>query len=173
MGGLPVCQQLWMGGDEFPPVVFEGTVVSVERESDAARSSDGRSYPSRKVTFRDIKGWIGEDSTWVTTGMSDADCGYQFEVGRRYVIDANRNPADGTLRTGICSQTRPVEQATELLAYLKTLAEPSSGASHLRPRHPGPGQIRRRGTVRIVPAPAGRGSGTTLRSGGANHSQRR
>ncbi len=129
MGGLPACQQLWMGGDESPPTVFEGTVVSIDQESDPALSSNGRPYPYRKVTFRDVENWIGEGPTWVMTAMGDADCGYRFEIGRRYVVDANRNPANGALRTGLCSQTKPVELATELLAYLKTLAHPSSGGS--------------------------------------------
>lgn len=128
IGGMPPCQQLWFGGDEYPPVVFEGTVVSVEEETDPALS-DGGPYRYRKLTFRDIKGWIGEASTWVTTGISDADCGYRFEPGRRYVVHAHRNPANGELRTGICNLTRPVEGAGELLAYLRTLAAPSAGAS--------------------------------------------
>ncbi len=128
IGGMPPCQQLWFGGDDYPPVVFEGTVVSVEEETDPALS-DGGPYRYRKVTFRDVQGWIGERSTAVTTGMSDADCGYRFEPGRRYLVHAYGNQANGALRTSICSLTRPVEEAGELLAYLRTLTAPSAGGS--------------------------------------------
>lgn len=125
-GDMPPCQQLWMGGEESAPVVFEGTVVSIAQEEEP--TPNGR-YLYRKVTFQDSRGWIGEASGWVTTGMSDADCGYPFEVGRRYVVHATRNAATGALRTGVCNQTRPVEQATELLSYLRGLQQPSSGGS--------------------------------------------
>ena len=124
---MPPCQQLWFDADAFPPIVFEGTVVSVEETEPVV--SDSGSYQYRKVTFRDITGWIGETSTWVTTGMGGGDCGYRFEPGRRYVVHANRNPETGALGASICSQTSPIEEAAEPLTYLRTLSESSAGGS--------------------------------------------
>ncbi len=129
VGGIPPCQQLWMGGDENPPVVFEATVVSIGEELGPPLPPEGRRYPIRKVTLKDARGWIGEPSLTIMTSGDGASCGYSFEVGRRYLIDAGRSPATGQLGTGLCSLTRPIEQAGEILAYLQTLSRPPEGAT--------------------------------------------
>ena len=127
--GFPVCQQLWMGGDEYPSVVFEATVVSIERELGPPLGPRGERYPIRKVLLKDLKGWIGEPATAITTGMGEGDCGYDFKVGGRYLIDAGRNPDTGSLGTGICGMTKPIDQAGELLQYLESLSRPSTGGT--------------------------------------------
>lgn len=124
---VPACQGLWLGGDEFAPTVFEGTVVSIVKETHPAISSGRGPYPYLRIEFRDVRGWIGEVSTTVTTDANGASCGYLFERGRRYVVHATRNPATGDLRAGLCSQTKPIEQADELLSYLRTLSDPVAG----------------------------------------------
>jgi hypothetical protein len=127
--GFPVCQQLWMGGDEYPSIVFEGTVVAIEQELGPPLGPGGERYPLRKVTLKDLNGWIGQPETVITTEFAEEACGYPFEVGRRYLIDADRNPDTGRQRTSRCSLTKPIEQAGEVLAYLSSLSEPSTGGS--------------------------------------------
>ena len=48
-------------------------------------------------------------------------------LGQRYVIDAFRGT--GTLSTSSCSQTKPIEEAGSLLAYIDSLSRPSAGAT--------------------------------------------
>lgn len=125
MGGLPVCEQFWVGADEFPRAIFEATVVSIA--DDLGPEYEGRRYPIKRVTLASLRGWSGTPVTEITTGAGGGDCGYRFEVGRRYVIDGIRNPSTGLLSTGICSLTKPIEEASELLAFLASLSEPSPG----------------------------------------------
>jgi len=127
--GYPVCQQLWMGGDEYPPVVFEATVVAIERELGPPLGPRGERHPIRKVLLKDLRAWIGEPETVVTTEIAEETCGYHFEVGRRYLIDADRNPDTGRQRTSNCSLTKPIELAGGLLKYLASLSKPSTGGS--------------------------------------------
>jgi hypothetical protein len=118
-----------MGGDEYPSVVFEGTVVAIEQELGPPFVPGGEQRPIRKVLLRDLKDWIGAPETVITTEIAEETCGYPFEVGRRYLIDADRNPDTGRLRTSRCSLTRPIEQAGEVLTYLSSLSQPSAGGT--------------------------------------------
>jgi hypothetical protein len=127
--GLPVCQQLWMGGDEYPSIVFEATVVAIEQELGPPLGPGGGRRPIRKVLLKDLKGWIGDPQTMITTEIAEETCGYHFEVGRRYLIDADRSPDTGGQRTSRCSLTQPVEQAADVLHYLDSLSRPSTGAT--------------------------------------------
>jgi hypothetical protein len=56
----------------------------------------------------------------IFTGYSGADCGYPFEAGGTYVVYAFR-ARDGQLATTICSRTRPLPDAFEDVAYLRSL----------------------------------------------------
>jgi hypothetical protein len=102
--------------------IFEGTVESVESLGNGADASSDRA-----VRFRDVRAWKGEGQAIVVTGANTASCGYDFEPGRRYVVGADRSD-DGSLSTGFCSLTRPIEDAGELLAHLASLNRPSAGA---------------------------------------------
>lgn len=127
LGGMPACQALWLGGEAFTPTVFEGTVVAITEETHPAVTSDRGLHPYLRVTFRDVRTWIGDSTGSVATELTGAACGYSFERGRRYVVHATTNPATGDLRTGLCSQTRPIEEAEELLAYVRTLSGAARG----------------------------------------------
>jgi hypothetical protein len=89
----------------------------------------GGPYQSRRVRFdveRGLRG-IAPGQSDVVTGMGGGDCGYKFEVGKRYVVYAWRSP-EGRLSTGICSRTRPIEAADEDLKYLSSIPPAGSGA---------------------------------------------
>lgn len=93
-------------------VVFEGTVESVT---------------DRRVRFRDVTRWKGVARPEVlnSNGLSGYD--YQFEVGARYLVSAHSR-VDGALETSICSYNRPIAEAGEMLAYLRTMPDIPSGA---------------------------------------------
>lgn len=66
----------------------------------------------------------------IVTGSGGGDCGYPFQSGRDYAVYAHKN-SDGRLETGICTRTRPLEEAAEDIAYF-----------HAVPTAPATGEIR-------------------------------
>ena len=70
---------------------------------------------------------LAERGTVVLTGTGGGDCGYErFSVGRRFVVHAT--PSSDGLTTGTCSFTAPVEEAREVLEYIASPSQPSTGA---------------------------------------------
>jgi hypothetical protein len=71
--------------------------------------------------------WKGPSCTEMTvaTGRGDGDCGYPFEVGKSYLVYAHK---DGeTLRTNICTRTKPLDVADEDLTALGAASQSCSG----------------------------------------------
>ena len=91
--------------------VFSGKVVSLQITDDL--------YPSREVTFDVITIWkgISNDSVKVTTGMGGADCGYDFENGKDYLVYAYGDP-EKEIGTDYCSRTKPLDKADADLVAL-------------------------------------------------------
>jgi hypothetical protein len=118
MSGIPLCESAWTSD-----VVFSGEVLSVEPPT----NPDGeRLMPNRRVRIRVIEAWRGDVSgvVEVTTGNGGGDCGYSFLPKTTYLVYAHAR--GGALRTGICTRTRPLSQAGDDLAYLKTMMDPSA-----------------------------------------------
>jgi hypothetical protein len=90
----------------------------------------------------------------ILTGFGNGDCGYPFEVGREYVVYA-RKDRNGRLSTGICSRTRPVEQAAEDLQYIRRMAG-SPNASELLVQTGSPISPARPGVAIVAEGPGGR-----------------
>jgi hypothetical protein len=109
--GLP-CEAAWSA-----EAVFVGHVVSIE-------TSGGR-----RVQLAVVEAFRGFQLSQVTvvTGYGQADCGFPFEMGKSYVVYANRD-RNGELTTSSCARTRPVENAAEDLTYLRSLATIVPGA---------------------------------------------
>ncbi len=131
-GGLAnPCRYLW-GYDGQTPVVFEGTVESIEQRAvedviDLDGTSGSIDYFMNEVRFRDVRHLLGESTTVVLTGTDGGNCGHErFRVGRRFVVHAL--PDRHGLTTGTCSFTAPVEEASEVLDYIASLSRPSPGA---------------------------------------------
>ncbi len=123
LGGVPLCQTVPM-----TDVIFEGTVESINTRSfEKAFGDRSLVFSERVVRFRDVKALKGESQAVVHTAAQESACGYSFSVGKRYVIAAYK-AGDGSLSTGICSLTKPIEEADELLAFMRTLSAPSRGA---------------------------------------------
>jgi len=87
--------------------VFEGTVESV-----APAGVEGV-----VVRFSDVRAVRGAAPTIVTTAPDSGSCGYQFVVGRRYLVDA-RAGRSGRFGVSSCSSTQPIEYAQGMLALL-------------------------------------------------------
>lgn len=92
------------------PPVFEATVVEIGRPV-------GRDdlVVVRLSDVRAVRG-VASPST-VTTSIDDAACGYPFEVGERYLIDAHEYQP-GLFGVSLCSKTMPIEAAGGALALL-------------------------------------------------------
>ena len=91
--------------------VFIGTVQGISEIEGTAESP----YRRRLVTFTTPRVFRGRQgtTTQVMTGMDSGDCGYTFKRGMTYLVYAYQPPKGGTLTTGICSRTRPIEEASE------------------------------------------------------------
>ncbi|MDQ3713249.1 MAG: hypothetical protein M3388_13665 [Acidobacteriota bacterium] len=80
--------------------VFVGEVVEVIEKPNAY---------SVEVKFKVVKSWKNElkDAASITTGRGGGDCGFEFEVGKKYLVytDGDKN----NLRTNICTRTSAFE----------------------------------------------------------------
>ena len=67
---------------------------------------------SRSVDFEVDQFWKGDTgkNITVTTGLSDADCGFNFKIGEAYKLYAS---GGGKLSTGICSGTMLLAEVDE------------------------------------------------------------
>jgi hypothetical protein len=111
--GNPPCQSAWQSD-----AVFTGMVLQIsERSAGPLR---------RTVRFRIAEAFIGLDPKQqeivIDTGSGGGDCGYSFTRGRDYIVYAYRDQ-NGALSTGICSPTRPLENAAGDLAYFHRLPQ--------------------------------------------------
>ena len=112
----PPCEATWA-----VDAVFSGRVRSIERVPDVP---DGQFPAFLRITFDVEQGFVNAQPgpIVVTTPSSGAACGYDFTEGHRYLVYASRrNSAE--LSTGICTRTRPLEEARGDLAYLMGLGQ--------------------------------------------------
>ena len=121
VGGQAPCEDFWKAD-----AVFSGTVISSSQISvmEAGYKSTRRQVRlTIEESFRGISG-IEAD---VLTGFGETDCGFAFKQGQRYLVYANRYPTSGHLSTSTCSRTRLLTDATDDLAYFRSLptAEPT------------------------------------------------
>jgi len=91
--------------------VFVGEVVEVIQKPDTFIT---------EVKFKVLKSWKNEfkDTASITTGRGGGDCGYEFEVGKRYLVyaDGDKNK----LRTNICTRTSAFESNKDV-AFLNKI----------------------------------------------------
>ncbi|WP_051530041.1 hypothetical protein [Anoxybacteroides tepidamans] len=88
--------------------VFAGKVVQIY-ETKIEEPGLGK-WPKRAVVLAVERTWKGVDETHVVvyTGFSNADCGYPFEVGEKYLVYAY---GESDLFTNICSLIKPLAEA--------------------------------------------------------------
>lgn len=117
----PPCQAAWTAD-----VVFAGTVRSMEEIDNNAY---GTPYRSVLVRFDVERGFVNAvpGPVEIVTGTGGGDCGYSFATGGRYLVYAWKTPSS-RLSTGICSRTRPLDEAEEDLRYLRSIPATGTGA---------------------------------------------
>ena len=100
--------------------VFVGEVVRIDLVEQCAPYQGGERacLYERDATIRVWTSWKGVDEGFVTvrTGGGDADCGYDFGVGGRYVIFAKGRK--GSWKVDLCSPTIPEVGKGERIASL-------------------------------------------------------
>ena len=99
---------------ETSSAIFTGRVIDADRLNAAPLSQPDLV----RVVFsleRAYKGDLSGTAT-VYTAANAAACGVNFLVGERYLVFAYES--EGTLRTGLCNMTQPVEGASDVLRQL-------------------------------------------------------
>lgn len=122
----PPCQAAWTAD-----VVFTGTVRSMEQID---HNASGTPYRSVLVRFDVERGFVNvvPGPVEIVTGTGGGDCGYSFATGGRYLVYAWKTPSS-RLSTGICSRTRPLDEAEEDLRYLTSIPATGTGRPGVRP----------------------------------------
>ena len=116
----------WRG--EGTDVIFEGTVQSGRLDSVLLQAPAGEVVPASLeegtpkiiVTFTDNRWYKGsqQNRVEVETGLGGGDCGFPFELGKRYLVYASKEDS-GRLSTGICSATGLAQDKEGDLAFLR------------------------------------------------------
>jgi hypothetical protein len=106
--------------------VFLGTATAV-REVDR----DENEWGSRVVTFQIEEAYRGVSpgAVEVRTGRGGGDCGYNFEVGSRYLVYASANSKTGSLNANICLPPKPAAEASRDVDYARRIAAGEQGAT--------------------------------------------
>jgi hypothetical protein len=122
----PACQSFWKAD-----AVFDGTVTAmhpITREETIPPQRTVQITDSQ-VTMSVRQAWKGLDAaiTDVITSSSGASCGFDFKIGRRYLVFAHRNASDGRLHVSLCSFTREFDGTGESADFLASLAAPEPG----------------------------------------------
>lgn len=92
---------------EQSDAVFVGIVDEVSGAYPLPTSRGTYHETGRRFQFRVLRSWKGvtEQTTVVRTGRGGGDCGFDFVLGRVYVVYAMRGRGDGAWWTDICTRT--------------------------------------------------------------------
>lgn len=120
-GSGPPCQAVWS-----VDAVFAGIVRAIE---EIDHDELGAPYRSKLVRFEIERSFRNATAGGVEiiTAASGPACGYGFQVGKRYLVYAWKTKG-GRLGTGLCSRTRPLENAADDLQYLTSIPVTATGA---------------------------------------------
>jgi hypothetical protein len=125
--GTPPCQSAWLYDAVFTGMVTEIT-DPVQPIAQVKTETSQPSFPQRKVRIKISEVLVGLDPNQqeivIETGLGGGDCGYGFHRNLDYIVYASKKRGGG-FSTGICSPSRPVENAAEDLKYLRQLAHSS------------------------------------------------
>jgi len=108
-------------------VVFVGTVTEITRVRVGSDLGGARLDDAERVQLEVNEAFRGVTSASMTIINVLHSEAAQFEMGKPFIVYADRNEEDGTLRTNLCAGTRRVEQAEEDLNYARWIATNPSG----------------------------------------------
>ncbi len=100
--------------------VFAGKVFEIKRqEREKGKKHPGDQFREVEVRFDVSRVWKGidKDTAVVFTSSHSASCGYRFSKDKTYIVYAYANK-DGKLETGICSRTKPLDEAEDEIREL-------------------------------------------------------
>jgi hypothetical protein len=121
----PPCEAAWQTS-----VVFVGRVLDITTIERPARLEgvNELTISEHRVRVRVVESFRSAvtNEADVITASGGASCGYEFAVGQTYLIYAS-DDSTGRLSTSHCSRTRPLGEASEDLAYLRSIG-PQPGA---------------------------------------------
>jgi hypothetical protein len=119
-----------LGGGTKADAIFEGKVESVELRWKLKEAQLGDVIPTEatdldqdgtvmQVSFEVLHSYRGDQRRpmRLSTGLGGGDCGFDFEVGKRYLVYAFKDEA-GELSTSTCTRTTRLRKSPENLAYL-------------------------------------------------------
>ena len=96
---------------ESAGAVFEGRVLETQMEQGRPEGS----LPRVRVRFGVVQSWKGvkSEQLWAITPSAREACGYDFQVGRSYLVYASSGGSEMTVSS--CGHTKPIAEAqTEL-----------------------------------------------------------
>lgn len=109
-------------------VVFLGTVTQIERSVSSDSNASGAEVT--RYHFRIDERFSGADANEIDvfSGGNDADCAYRFKKGQQYLVFPYA-AEEGRLFATICSNTRPVSEASALIPQLRAMRDAERVAS--------------------------------------------
>lgn len=116
----PPCQEFWQAD-----AVFIGTATRFVGVPNETQLMIGP-YSQTTTHFTVEEGFRGIEGTAVVIEANH--CGYLFKEGQRYLVYAHRNGYTKKLEVRLgTTRTRPLSEATEDLAYIRSLASAPAG----------------------------------------------
>lgn len=126
MPGAP-CEAYWKA-----VAVFVGTVKELswaETENNIGDRVIKYRQPVFHFAIDQAYRGVSGSQVAVLTGQGGGDCGYGFKVGQQYLVYAYRSKEKkDLLTTSICTRTRPIDNASEDLEYIRGLSKAVPGA---------------------------------------------
>jgi hypothetical protein len=112
---VAACSGIGLAGDQDPPadVIFTGTAVRLDDPSDGLLiGGDELRWTFVVDGVEAGAGPIGERIT-VRSFRAEASCGYEFALGRRYLVRASLIGSNDMPMVGSGSGTQPMEAVTQ------------------------------------------------------------
>jgi hypothetical protein len=98
---------------DIAEVIFSGTIEDIRVESEwefAVSITVDEEWKGLSMSER--------QELTIYTASNSAACGYTFKEGEEYLVYGYRNAEGGKVNVGLCSATKPLDQAEEDLALL-------------------------------------------------------
>lgn len=122
----PACQAFWNA-----TAVFDATVVRIDPIPTEATNVGNRDVQisEKRVRLAINAAWKGVDAGEidVVTNADGASCGFDFKVGRRYLVFSSELAIGGYIRVSLCSATREFDGTGEAAAFFSSLTQPPKG----------------------------------------------